>query len=129
MLRSAALAVLLAATASPAWAQNRLALACLENRTGTIDRINFQYRFGSDEWRSASVDSGYWNALKHWYDFPNENAGPNLDVRFDADATSGTYYQTVRVTQYAVPSDNCNNNGKKYRFTKAGNRISLEAIN
>lgn len=113
-----------ALAAAPAAAQNRLALACIANHT-SMQTVRFQYQFGNGEWQSASVDKGYWNRLRHWYSFDNENSGPQLRIRYDADLTSGTYWQNYDLPQYAVPTDDCNSYGKKYRFTESGNRLNL----
>ena len=110
----------------PAHAQsNRMGLTCVGNKSGS--RINFSFQFGDGQWRPTSVNPQHWRPISFGYDFINQNSGPVLRVRFDADTSSGTYYVTQELKQYASPTSNCNANGRKYNFHQRGNRIYLES--
>lgn len=116
--------------AAPALAQNNtMALVCIENQS-SLTTVRFEYQWGDDAWQTSSIERGYWRRLFHRFDFPDENTAPTLRIRFDADATDGTYFTTQTLQRYNAPSEDCNGTkGKKYRFTRTGNRLSLVARN
>ena len=109
----------------PAQAQTRLGLTCVRNTTRST--INFEYQFGDKPWQATDVRPGYWRTLEYWYDFPGQNSGPPLRIRFDADMSSGRYYVMEPLKQYAVRTAKCSDGGRRYNFYQQGNRLYLES--
>lgn len=110
----------------PASAQRtQFALACLGTETGYT--VNFSWRWGdSGRWTQSSVAPGKWKGFRWNYDYPGENRSPNLNVRYDDDATGGTNYVVTKLAAYAAWQEDCEGQGKTFNFYQRGNELYIQ---
>ena len=86
-------------------------IVCIHNSTDQT--ISFQYLGNTDSsWTSSSVRPGNIRMIK----WQTSAAFHSLKIRFDADTTGDTFWQTYTVYPDAGPALNCNRYGSDYRF-------------
>ncbi len=104
-------------TKSASAASNPYAVVCLVNNTGTT--INYQYKWGSQRWKSDQLKADE-NVVHSWaYDRGSESS-PEFKVKFDADYSDGVDYKVYRLDRYQAASKSCYE-GKMYNFESVDN--------
>lgn len=109
-----------------AHAANRYALTCITNNTQ--DSINFEYGWGDNDTRTATIQPGEtWN-FSYPFDYANQNSAPELYISFDSDMTESDYWIDYLLEQYVAPDVDCDNYGSTYALeydSAGGNTIAL----
>jgi pimeloyl-ACP methyl ester carboxylesterase len=126
-----ALAAMLVAAAGDAQAQYRTdhyAVVAFHNPTDST--LNYQFRWGNGEWKTASVLPGHWRY--HWwaYDYPNQGRSPVPQVKFDQDLSSGFLWRSYDLEAYRSPEQGYRF-AKQYRFVVRdyGARLDVVSVN
>jgi len=95
---------------------NSYAVLCIENNTGM--QINYLYRWGNRSWQSSRLDADEYD-VHSWKYTSGSTVSPDFQIKFDADLTSGVYYQIYDLERYQAPQRDCAW-GKIYSFEEAG---------
>lgn len=118
--------LLSAIAAAPAQAGTKYALTCIGSETGYT--INYQYRWGNNgSWQTASVKPGAWKNHRYNYKYEGENSAPQLQVRYDDDASSGSNMVITKLDSYAASYNDCEAQGKTYDFYETRGELNLQA--
>ena len=90
----------------------------------TNDTINYSVCWGDEGWKSWSVKPG--ETMYHWYKYryANQNRSPRPYVKFDADLTSGNYFEKRWATALATAHKKCDS-CKEYVFQSQGNVLDI----
>ena len=108
-------AVALISLAKPAFAQSTpYAVVCLVNNTAAT--INYQYKWGSQEWQLDTLEQDT-NATHSWR-YTSSKTSPKFTVRFDTDLTSDSEIETYALDRYQASAKSCYE-GKVYDFEYA----------
>lgn len=101
--------------AEPAQAQSsRYTVLCLTNDTAAS--IQYRYRWGSEPWKSSTLDEGEVD-IHSW----SSSRYPNFEISFDSDVTSGHYSYDYDLDGYLATKRNCTQ-GKNYAFMYQSSR-------
>ena len=86
------------------------------------DSINYSYKIGDGNWHQAVINPGerdyYWNK----YDYPNENASPSFQIRFDSDLGPGTSWKVYTLRACSATSIDPDL-GRDYDFKRLNNNL------
>lgn len=98
-------------------AADRFAVTSIHNETQS--KITILYKWGTGEWKTKTLMPG----TRHWFGFrykhANDDKSPNLFVKFDADAGSGSYTEEYKLLRHAA-SEESYALGYKYVFRYDG---------
>ena len=97
---------------------NPYGVVCLVNKTGLT--IRYQYKWGSQGWKSDTLEADHQVAHSWTYD-PGSKASPKFTVKFDADFTDGVYNEVYSLDREQAPDKSCDE-GKIYNFETVNSR-------
>lgn len=100
------------------------AAVCLRNPTKYT--INLSYRWGENEWTSASLKPGYFNWFS-WKYPTKRRVSPQFEVMFDSDMTKGVTNTRRLLSRHVVTIPVSCEAARKYIFVMEANTLGLRS--
>lgn len=98
---------------------------CIRNPTD--HKLSYRYRWGSNSWKSHSIEAGRFS--RHWWNYSaGSQTSPTLRIEFDNNMASGYTPSSYNLPRNIVSENFSCDEAREYAFSFQQNRIDIHTL-